>query len=912
MEGPVRSPGDRAQAAGEPSAKGSAGGGRNSARARPGGPAGTTRSSGRASARSSRREIAPEPIELDGATKLVIVESPAKAKTINKYLGREYRVAASMGHVRDLPRNRFGIDIEHDFAPHYVEITSKKKHTAALRKAASKVEEVYLCPDPDREGEAIAWHLLEALRIPPERSRRVTFNEITQRAVREAFEHPRAIDMNLVYAQQARRILDRLVGYKLSPLLWKKVIKRLSAGRVQSVAVRLICEREEEIERFRPEEFWRIKAVLAAPSGPQGEPVAFEAELKGRRRERRPEETCPVCGAPMREVSTPRGKVLRCTSAASAAEPAEEPPSGDSAEDSAQRCPGSLGLLPDGSVIDSVSLRTEEDAKKILAELEGRAFAVAEVSKRESRANPYPPFSTSTLQQAAATRLGFTAKKTMMLAQRLYEGVELGRLGSVALITYMRTDSFHLAPEAVEQARKFIAGRYGSDHLPEKPNVYRSRKGAQEAHEAIRPTQVSVTPESVAQYLEPDMLKLYRLIWQRFIACQMAPARYEDTSALILAGDLVFPAHGRVMLFAGFTAVYGPASKDGDDAKVLPPLERGQILERRTLESSRHFTQPPPRYTEASLVRTLEREGIGRPSTYATIISTIQDRGYVRKEGGSFHATELGRLVNKKLVDYFPSIIDVRFTAEMEERLDKIEEGAEDWVKLLKEFYGPFMRDLERAEREMVAEADQAAPGGETCPACGRPMVLKLSRKGRFLGCSGFPECRYSIPVGPDGKAVEVPEAARGRKCDLCGRLMVLRLSRRGRFLACTGFPQCRRTIPLDDAGRPVELERTDELCDKCGSPMQVRLGRWGKFLSCTAYPKCRNAKRLPGTLPGEPAPGAAPCETCGSPMVLRRTKRGGYLLCSRYPDCTRRRAADDFLAEASPRSEPGGETTAG
>jgi DNA topoisomerase-1 len=470
----------------------------------------------------------------------------------------------------------------------------------------------------------------------------------------------------------------------------------------------------------------------------------------------------------------------------------------------------------------------------------------------------------------------------------------------------MRTDSFNIAPEAVNQARSYIQAKHGDEYVPEKANVFKSRKGAQEAHEAIRPTQVSISPDSAAQYLEPDMLKLYRLVWQRFVACQMAPARYEDTSATILAGDLVFPAHGRVMLFPGCTAVYGPVTK-GKNAekgpKALPPLEVGQVVNVTSVDKSQHFTQPPSRYTEASLVKTLEAEGIGRPSTYASIISTIQDRGYVRKEGGSFRATELGRIVNDRLVKHFPSILDIKFTADMESRLDEIEDGTHKWRKVLKDFYGPFSRDLETADREMEEEVDQPAPGGELCIECGKPMVVKLSRKGRFLGCSTFPECKFSMPLGPDGKAVELPEAAKGARCPNCDEVMVMRVSKRGRFLACTGFPKCRTTIPIDDEGNIVEFEKTDEVCDKCGSPMQVRLGRWGKFLSCSGYPKCRNARPMPGSLPGEPAPGAAPCEKCGAPMVLRRTKRGGYLLCSKYPDCKQRRTAEE-LGDITPEGE--------
>ncbi|MHC4252274.1 MAG: type I DNA topoisomerase, partial [Planctomycetota bacterium] len=809
-------------------------------------------------------------------TKLVIVESPAKAKTINKYLGKDYKVVASMGHVRDLPKNRFGIDIENDFEPRYVEIYRKRRHTRELRKAAKVADEVWLCPDPDREGEAIAWHLAEALKVPEEKARRVTFTEITQRAVKEAFQHPRDIDLNLVEAQQARRILDRVVGYKLSPLLWKKVIKRLSAGRVQSVAARLICEREDEIDAFDPQEFWRITARLSAPG--QTRKITFESELKGRRRPRKENEKCPVCRRPTKEMNTPRGKILRCKKAPD--------------------CPGSMALVDEGTVvIEEVRPTNEKKAKAVLAEIEGKPFIVSEVQQRETRSRPYAPFSTSTLQQAAASRLRYTAKRTMMTAQRLYEGIELGPLGSVGLITYMRTDSFNLSAEAVSQARDFIKARHGDEFLPEKPNVYRARKGAQEAHEAIRPTSVANTPETVERYLEPDQLKLYRLIWSRFVACQMTPAIYDDTSATILAGDYVFPAHGRVMKFPGCTAVYGPVQKKGDKGpKSLPPLGPEQELETRSVTPTQHFTQPPSRFSEASLVKTLEKEGIGRPSTYAAIITTIQTRGYVKKIGSSFHATLLGRIVNKKLVDFFPSVVDVGFTAQMESRFDEIGEGRQDWVELLQEFYGPFTVDLERADKDMPAEADQPAPDGETCAVCNGPMVIKLSRKGRFLGCQSFPDCRYSQPLGADGKAVPVPEACQNIMCPNCGTHMVLRLSRRGRFLACPMFPTCRTVIPVDDDGKPVELESTDEVCDKCGSPMAVRFGNWGKFLACTGYPKCRNARPMPGSLPGEEVEGVEPCEKCGSQMVLRRTKKRGYLLCSKLPDCKQKRAVDDEL----------------
>ncbi|MHC4202613.1 MAG: type I DNA topoisomerase, partial [Planctomycetota bacterium] len=709
------------------------------------------------------------------------------------------------------------------------------------------------------------------------RVHRVTFTEITQRAVKAAFEQPRDLDLDMVLAQQARRILDRVVGYKLSPLLWKKVIKRLSAGRVQSVAVRLICEREAEIAAFVADEYWKITARLTASNGKK---VSFDSELRGKRRERKANEKCPECGGKLKEISTPRGKMLRCKKA--------------------PECGGGIRLAADGAVIADVTPTNEAEAKKLLAEIEGKPFVVSEVAKRETRSRPGAPFITSTLQQAAASRLRFTTRKTMMLAQRLYEGIEIGPQGSVGLITYMRTDSVNIAQEAVAQARDHIKSKFGGEYLPKKPNIYKSGKAAQEAHEAIRPSSVENTPEAIAKYLEPDQLKLYRLIWQRFVACQMTPARYDDTSATVLAGDHVFPAHGRVLTFPGCTAVYGPVQKKADKSKKkdkeLPPLNEGQELDVRSVTPTQHFTQPPSRFSEAGLVKKLEAEGIGRPSTYASIISTIQQRGYVKKEGSSFRASVLGMVVNKKLVDFFPTIIDVGFTAEMETRLDKVGVGEQDWVDLLTEFYGPFMKNLERAEEKMPAEEDQPAPDGEKCVFCKSPMVVKLSRAGYFLGCSTFPECRFSQPIGPDGKAVPVPEDALGLRCHNCDMPMGFRISRRGRFMACSGFPVCRTIVPIDEDGKLIELEKTDEVCEKCGSPMQVRMGRYGKFLSCTGYPKCRNAKPLPGSLPGEEI--AGPSARSAGPSTTWTARRSP-------PRASRSRVTNSPSRPLRPRASP-------
>ncbi|MFW6158961.1 MAG: type I DNA topoisomerase, partial [Planctomycetota bacterium] len=573
---------------------------------------------------------------------LVIVESPAKAKTINKYLGKGYRVEASMGHVRDLPKKKLGVDIEHGFEPTYQTIRGRGKTLKKLRSAAKSADSVYLAPDPDREGEAIAWHVVQALKLPDAKAYRVTFNEITKRAVRAAFEHPGKIDMARVNAQQARRVLDRIVGYQLSPLLWKKVAKGLSAGRVQSVAVRLIVEREKEIRAFEPEEYWEIRATLA-PAG-EGEGQSFEAELLKWQGEK---------------------------------------------------------FRPDN----------EDDAQTVARALRAATFTVDQVKKKKQKKSPGPPFNTSLLQQAASSRLRFSASRTMRVAQQLYEGIEVGGEGSVGLITYMRTDSFRMAGGAVDECRRLIPDKYGADYLPKKPRFYKSRKGAQEAHEAIRPTSVSRTPEDLKPFLSRDQHRLYKLIWDRFVASQMADARYEATTVAIRAGEGRLRARGRICIFPGHTRVWPRKQKDQQD---LPDLAESQRLDLIKLEPSQHFTEPPRRYTEASLVRTLEREGIGRPSTYAPIISTIQKRGYVKQIKRAFHATELGIVVTDLLVDSFPDIMDVQFTSEMEEKLDKIEEEDRDWQAVLGEFYRLFKADLEKAETEM--QRVKGKKTGETCP----------------------------------------------------------------------------------------------------------------------------------------------------------------------------------------------------
>ena len=691
---------------------------------------------------------------------LVIVESPAKARTINKYLGKDFAVMASVGHIKDLPKSKLGVDIEDDFRPHYETIKGKGKIIAELKKASKDAEAIYLGPDPDREGEAIAWHIQEVLNGRKNKKiYRVLFNEITPKGIKEAIAHPTSVDMHKVEAQQARRILDRLVGYQVSPLLWEKVRRGLSAGRVQSVAVRLICEREREIERFVPREYWSITAEFED----------FKAKLHKKNNKK-------------------------------------------------------------------IEVSTEKEALDVVEALKGAEFRVRDVERKERKRNPLPPFITSTLQQEASRKLSFSAKKTMMIAQQLYEGVELGKEGPVGLITYMRTDSPRIAKEALEAARGFIKENYGTDYLPPKPNVYRGKKGAQEAHEAIRPTDLRYTPDYVKQYLAKDQWRLYELVWKRFIASQMSPAILDQTSVSITAGEYLFQATGTVMKFPGFVAVY-EEGKDEETEKEekLPPLEAGEVLVVKAIVPRQHFTQPPPRFTEATLVKEREEKGIGRPSTYASIMSTIQEREYVVKEKGRLRPTELGFLVTDLLVKSFPEILDVKFTAHMEEEFDMIEEGRMPWLGVMKEFYGPFRESLERAKEEMKSVKGEAEPTDIECQKCGRMMVIKWGRKGKFLACSGYPECKNT--------------------CD----------------------------FTVDESGRIKVVEKvveTGERCPECGQPMVVKSGRYGRFLACSDYPNCKTTK---------PFSTGVPCpEGCGGELVERRTKRGRVFYgCSNYPSCT-------------------------
>ncbi len=644
------------------------------------------------------------------ASALVIVESPAKSKTINKYLGPDFEVTASMGHVIDLPKSKMGIDIDNNFEPKYIVVKDKKKTLSELKKKAKNKKEIYLACDPDREGEAISWHLQNELGKGKKVSR-VIFNEITKTAVLEAFKHPKRIDMNLVSAQQARRVLDRLVGYSLSPLLWQKVGRGLSAGRVQSVALRLIVDREREIKAFVPEEYWSIEANLKKH---KGEPKQFVAKLDKRHE-------------------------------------------------------------------DKLEVKEGKTAAKIVEELKGASYTVKDVRTQKKRRNPYPPFTTSKLQQAAYNVLRFPAAKTMRVAQSLYEGVEIGNEGTVGLITYMRTDSVRISEGALKETRDYILKTYGKEYLPSNPNFYRAKKQAQEAHEAIRPSSVERDPKSIEQYLNPDQFKLYSLIWQQLLASQMTPAQISQDSIDISAGEYIFKATGSRVEFPGYLIVRG--RDEEEDESPLPTLQTGEALDLIKLENHQHFTKPPARFTDASLVKALEEKGIGRPSTYAPIISTISGRDYVRREGGSLVPTELGILVTDLLVKYFDKVMDFEFTANMEEELDRVEDGEKEWHDVVRQFYGVFSGQMEFAKTTMQTVKKENEPTDEICEKCQKPMVIKWGRRGRFMSCSGWPECKNAKSISTD---VVCPQCQQGK--------LVQRRAKSGRgrsFYGCTRYPDC-------------------------------------------------------------------------------------------------------------------------
>ncbi len=684
------------------------------------------------------------------ANNLVIVESPAKANTIGKFLGKDYKIIASVGHIRDLPKSQMGIDIENDFEPKYITIRGKGDIISKLKKEAKAAKKVYLATDPDREGEAISWHLASLLNIGSNEKCRITFNEITKNAVKNAIKAPREIDMDLVDAQQARRVLDRIVGYKISPLLWRKVRKGLSAGRVQSVAARLVCDREDEIDSFVPEEYWTIIASLQKK---KSDP-SFEAKFFGKADEK-------------------------------------------------------------------IELKNGEQVRDILKQLEGKEYIVSKVKTGEKKKAPPPPFTTSTMQQEAARKLGFPTKKTMIIAQQLYEGIEVKGHGAIGLVTYIRTDSTRISAEAQQEARKYIGENFGEKYLPEENRVYKNRSAAQDAHEAIRPTYADMDPDSIKGSLSNDQYKLYKLIWSRFISSQMASAIYDTIAADIMAGDLLFKANGSKLKFKGYNAVYTEGRDDeADDGEVsIPELVPDEKLILKKLEEKQHFTQPPQRYTEATLVKTLEEKGIGRPSTYAPIITTILARGYVEKEKKFLKPTELGRIVNDLMKSNFSDIVDVQFTAQMEKKLDDVEEGTKRWVDLMKDFYGPFSETLKEAEATIGHIEIRDEETDIKCEKCGRNMVIKTGRFGRFLACPGFPECRNARPIFEEA----------GVSCPLCAGKVMIKKTRKGKkYLGCENNPKCGFMTWDMPAGTN---------CPKCGNFMVKR------YKGKKAELKCSNEK---------------------------------------------------------------------
>ena len=886
--------------------------------------------------------------------KLVVVESPAKAKTINRYLGKEYIVKASMGHVRDLPSKNIGVDVDNRFEPSYEPLASRKKVLTELKKYASTASEVFLATDLDREGEAIAWHLAESLGVPADRIRRVVFNEITKNAIQEAFAHPRAIEMTKVNAQQARRILDRIVGYQISPLLWRKVAAGLSAGRVQSVAVRLIVEREREIDAFIPEEYWKVSAVFtadlsrAAALGAEYDNFLKQMDERGNPPTRDAEsEFLSQRKMFTAELASWKGQKFKSDQGDEVIEVAKAlgliVKEVRRTEDEKGKGPARNRVTVIGSVFPDAGAKASRPR-----------FVVSNMGQRESRSRPPAPFTTASMQQAASVQLRFGAQRTMRIAQQLYEGVEIPGEGSVGLITYMRTDSTHIAAEALGQVRSLIGQEFGPQYVPEKPNVYSSSQRAQEAHEAVRPTDAGRAPQSLLSALTDEQYKLYDLIWKRFVASQMPPAVWNVTEADITAatpsGEAVFKAVGRQLQFDGFYRVAG-VPKGGD--QILPALAVQQEIAPVNIDPSQHFTQPPPRFTEASLVKAMEAEGIGRPSTYANIIQTIQDRQYVEQLERSLHPTHLGCVVTDKLVKHFPKEFDVRFTAHMENELDKIEDTNYDWVKVLEEFYGPFKDNLKLASEEMVHAKAETEPSEYVCETCGKPMVYRFSKTGRYLACTGYPDCKTTCPVDEEGKKVQkqTVEVA----CPKCGEQMTLRRGRFGPFLSCSAYPDCNGIVKMDRKGcvalpsaPPLEVELP---CPKCQAPLYLRRSKRGPWLSCSKYPKCRgrqawsvldkekqaeleqrlqaheqaNPVAILKTVSGETIgagynpvdPTASPsgtggarpagvnCPKCSKEMVIRTGKRGDFLACTGYPKC-RNAMSMDSLEELKAQQQNG------
>ena len=757
---------------------------------------------------------------------LVIVESPTKVRTLKKYLGNDYNVAATVGHIKDLPSKDLGIDIEHDFTPHYHTIPGKSKVLSQLKSAAGDSADIYLAPDPDREGEAIAWHTADVLKKKGRRFHRVLFHELTKKAILEAMRTARDLDRNKYDAQQARRILDRLVGYQISPLLWRKVKGGLSAGRVQSVAVRIICDRERAIQAFTPVEYWSITATLKGE-----QPPPFAAKLVRKNGEK-------------------------------------------------------------------IEIPDEAAATAILKDLETARFVVDKIVKRTTRRNPLPPFITSKLQQEAIRKLHFSAKKTMMVAQQLYEGIDLGPGEPVGLITYMRTDSTRIADEAAQEALKLIGEQFGKDYSNGQPRFFKNKNKAQDAHEAIRPTSVYHTPDQVRRYLSKDQMALYTMIWQRFVASQMAQAQIDQKTLSIAAGDYTFTASGSSVKFPGFLAVYQSADDEAESSKgsqPLPELAEKSSLAPLAIDPKQHFTQPPPRFSEASLVKELEENGIGRPSTYAAILSTIRDKGYVEMLKGYFRPTELGFIVNDLLTASFPEILDVEFTARMENDLDRVEQAEVESLTILNQFYGPFSRKLADAGEGMLSVKGVGLPTDLICPLCKKNHLhIKMGKNGHFLACSGYPECTYSSDYQRDEKGVISPVApvqseATDKVCDRCGKPMVIKRGRYGDFLACTGYPDCKHTQSLNSGAnaRPTGVHCPEPGCD--GEVVEKSSKRGKIFYGCNRYPDCSFATW------DRPVPIA--CPVCGNPyMVEKTTKRDGTQYVCPNRECRHRQPAGETV----------------
>ena len=738
---------------------------------------------------------------------LLIVESPTKVNTLKKIVGKDFIIKASVGHLKDLPKKKLGVDIDNNFEPEYITIRGKGKILQELKTAAKKAEKIYLAPDPDREGEAIAYHIgNEVARFTKGKIYRVLFNEITKKAVKEALDNPTELNPDRVNAQQARRILDRLVGYKISPILWKKVHRGLSAGRVQSVALRIVCEREREIQEFESKEYWSINLDLEGSCKPKFQAKLFKIEN------------------------------------------------------------------------EKAEIGNKEEADKILKDLEGIPLVLDSITKKERKRNPSAPFITSSLQQEASRKLNFSPKKTMMLAQKLYEGIKLDKKGTVGLITYMRTDSVRLSDQALDEVRGYIPERYGKEYLPTKPNTYKSKKSAQEAHEAIRPTDVNLDPNSIKEHLEKDLFRLYQLIWARFVSCQMVPAVLDTTQFDITSGNYLFRSNGSILKFPGFMKVYvegqddvkseKPDTKDSD--KILPPLNKGEELKLLEILPEQHFTQPPARYTEAMLVRELEEKGVGRPSTYASIISVIKDRDYIQNEERRLKPVELGFMINDLLVENFPDLMTTEFTAKMEGQLDEVEEGNIEWKKVLQSFYTPFKKDLEEAEKKMKDFKAEVEETDEICEKCNEPMIIKWGRFGKFMACSGYPDCKNTKDIKKQGSEEEgTPDEVDGN-CDLCQSALIIKRGRFGKFIACSTYPECKFTKPIG-----LGITCPEDNCKGEIAPRRTKKGR--TFYGCTKYPDCK--------FTSWDKPKDEPCPECKHPFMVEKWKKNEdpTILC---PEC--------------------------